>query len=126
MYDFVVDLEIAKELKDNGFPQKTKFNWDKSIYDKKWDIQDNSIRPINFMPSITDSISGPISEEILKELSKIIETPQIFFLYINCLEGMFNVYYQTNSGEELIEIFDKKLSNALGKCYIFLKQNGYL
>jgi len=123
MRTYCVDLEIAKELKENGFPQDlSQWHWHLSEFDSDWDLW-----AIGEPNKTQNCYSAPNSDEILKELPVILELENgIYFLYINCLENGYNVYYQTNCGDELIEIFDTKLSNALAKGWMQLKKEGHI
>lgn len=129
MNNYSVDLEIAKELKVKGFPQTSYLiyatpTWENGAYRVKGiPFIKHEIKELQF----SDDISAPISDEILKELPTILELEEsLFFLGINCLEGGYNAYYQTNCAAELIEIFDTKLSNALAQVWLYLKKEGYI
>ena len=132
MKDFCVDFELAKELKENGFPQKTEFKWceDKNNYPEQWIVYDT----VEMGCSKDIVCSAPISEEIFNKLPKYIEynngvyDKNVAILHIILQRTVDNkseyaIYYQDDY--DLI-IFDKKLPNALAKIYIYLKKEGYI
>lgn len=72
MNEYVVDLELGKELKRNGFPQDTNFYHE--IYkERDFGVEILLVNHYKFDGWQKDDkhtfISAPISEEILKELS---------------------------------------------------------
>lgn len=100
MKNYCVDLEIAKELKDNGFPQNSYFWWNKTRC----------------------SITAPTSDEILKELPKEIKTKRDCYRIDIGYDIVKKVWYCG-----ICEFFeDKKLSNALAKMWLYLKKEGYI
>ncbi len=129
MKEFCVDLKIAKELKINGYPQNTNFYHE--IYTYNDGSKENGFVDYNKFLGWENSddhtfFSAPISDEILKELPKEIEYKFCYFLEILCLTSSYNIFYQSNGGEELKEFDDKNLANALAKMWLYLKKEGYI
>ncbi len=142
MKEFCVDLEIAKELKENGFLQDSKFYfmrqdfitfaktaglenrkpWALSIIVPKKDKEDfleyfgHKDKWMGIQPE--HFISAPISDEILKELRKYKSFIQINTLDFNILKIQVKTY-------PFDWITAKKLSNALAKMWLYLKKEGY-
>lgn len=115
MKDFCVDLELAKELKENGFPQKSLFYW--LNWDKKYLlVPEDELEPECYF------YSAPISDEILKELLLheiwIKWFPDIQVYQISGSQKISNLTY--------LEIYNKKLSNALAELWLDLKKEGYI
>lgn len=120
MKDYVVDLEIARELKENGFSQN-------SIYRYEIDIKEDASLCQNFIP-INDHVnyvySAPCSDEILKELPKRISYHQNLCIIKD--EQTYWCAYEGATLEDEVGASSKKLSNALAKLYIRLKKEGYI
>jgi len=117
MKEFCVDLELAKELKENGFPQDTDKVWYKygnplideytdEIVSRLW-ANNYKVRENNIQ------CSAPISDEILKELP-----PNSY-----CGKDKENFICAYLDFEEEDK---KKLSNALAKMWLYLKKAGYI
>lgn len=148
MKNYSVDLDIAKELKDNGFPQKSFNEW---VYVKALSNNKKGYTYIwNFGRALHEkvkkTISAPISDEILKELPKKIHFNN-YLLNVEIKSELRQGAPKSGNIEEFWEIFydityrcyyhgdsffnneiinDKKLSNALAKTWLYLKKNGYL
>jgi hypothetical protein len=139
MKEFCVDLELAKELKENGFIQNTHF------YHR---IQKDGIGEFtDFCDTKENSpfmkfkalYSAPISDEILKELPKII-IPNYTRYDINIrhfTNQHLDDYYEVSfismylkSDEEhpdkYIKFAEQKLPNALAEMWLYLKKEGYI
>jgi hypothetical protein len=135
MKRYCVDLKIGKELKENGFSDNLICGWYQPNF-----ADNRNRKPVLKYISLegTDDsyfnqkayfllALAPCSDEILKELPKVLELETgLFFLYIACLEPGYHVYYQTNCGEELIEFIDKSLANALANLWLYLKKKEYI
>lgn len=123
MKEFCVDLELAKELKENGFPQRSQFKWceDEENYPESWVAYDTSA-----MGCTKDIVcSAPCSDEILKEL------PDQTDGYLQILtDELWEVGYADHGEFTYIEgnfyEKDQKLSNALAKLWLYLKKEGYI
>ena len=132
MKEFCVDLEIAKELKENGFSQGENFYWI---------IEQN--KPFLWLCDYYIEMDGefglfgewnkletyyaPTSDEILKELPNFITIENyVCILHINrALGGTFYVYY--GGVTKISPVFkDKKLSNILSELWIWGRKEGYI
>lgn len=112
MNKYVVDLEIAKELKNNGFLQDSKFSWE---YD---DVNScDCIQSIDKEFSHFNTVNAPMSDEILKELPKYIDSRPLTIIIANT-----NIVEYLNIPSQI----DEKLSNALAKMWLYLKKEGYI
>jgi len=123
--DIVTELELSKQMKEKGFPQKGLFSWYftrianyqlwKTI-DNKSDWTDEDHEWLTFANIFC---LAPTAEEILKELPKSIygESP----IRISNFDDGYGVEY-INTAEFFFH--DKKLCNALGKMYNYLKAKG--
>lgn len=132
MKEYCVDLELAKELKENGFFQNTKFCWEEDYLDGTGQPDIILLKNRNRFPE-ANYYSAPTSDEILKELpSEIYKNyGQSYGLLIAKNYGEdnrdgYSVDYD-NDGNSEVEIFaDLKLSNALAKMWLYLKKEGYI
>lgn len=144
MKEYCVDFEIAKELKENGFPQNTIYYWhDIHGYPEFEDFRANDYTDLS-------CCSAPTSDEILKELPKYINNfgkllldftqymhrdymvennyPLINNeLSIQLVQGHF-VYYGNRNGDPQTTktFYDDKLSHALAKTWLHLKKEGHI
>ena len=127
MKEYCVDLEIAKELKKNGFPQDTYFYHEaaRSINEEEYiKIIDKNY---NKLGGAYFYYSAPTTAELLKGLPNFITIENyVCILSINrALGGMFYVLYRGN--KKISNCFkDKKLSKALARLWIYLKKEGYI
>lgn len=110
MKEHCVDLEIAKELKENGFPQ-TSFC--------SYDLMEN------FWHGCIEDFSAPTSDEILKELPKQILDWYSLKIHRNIL-GEYCVYYKNRFGMLGDSRSEYKLADALAKLWLYLKKVGYI
>lgn len=136
MKNLVVSLELAKQLKEAGFPQRNctfyhYFNAGKPTGaivtgDMYRDVDDDFLN--------NKLLALPLAEEILERLPEIISTdPNELvgtvkgYLTIQKL-GYYEVGYTLVSGEMLFESVEAKesLAEAAGKMYIYLKKEGLL
>lgn len=138
MKEHCVDLEIAKELKENGFPQESFFSYRKyeeNIYLKY---------PCGIDTSSLHVCFAPTSDEILKELPTYLakdnldEADSEYFLNISKdyysnknKNDFYEVSYDSVDGKgfnypDNICIEDDKLSNALATFWLYLKKEGYI
>ena len=126
MKDFCVDLQLAKELKENGFPQKCNFSWvmiGNALGGLVMGLKLTTYKPFHA------ETSAPISDEILKELpKKILTSPgESWFVIIKDNENNWQIYYEVACTKNLsFRIIDKKLSNCAGKAWLYLKKEGYI
>jgi len=119
MREYCVDLEIAQELKKNGFPQETCFAHVQ--HGRDWQFEKR-----HKYNHYCGDFACPTSDEILKELK---DFPIMIISNWNDL-GEFQVTSDRGNLSEpnsfSLESYDKKLSNALAKLWNQLKKEGYL
>lgn len=132
MKQYCVNLKLAKELKENGFPQKSHFLWNMSNYGYYFC---NKQGYIDYSPQ--EDLYAPTSDELLKELPNTIsnkDNPSCKY-YLRIIKNeIFEVSYGYEDYDGWIIPYDynienredKKLSNALAKLWIYLKKEGYL
>ncbi len=129
MKEYCVDLELAKELKENGFPQTSYHHY------KNGELlsgQIGCVRPSEIV------YSAPTSDEILKELKKF-SAFKIHSRYVyvdeNKLQHLFKCTIDSDTridqNNNFFKIYtngvnDKKLSNVLAKMWLGLKKEGYI
>lgn len=146
MKEFCVDLQLAKELKKNIFPQETLFYWGGI-----WDCTaiESEDTPIDYecimsrneaqIAESDGSYSAPTSDEILKELPKIIIPNHTRYdmnirHYINQhLKKKYEISFLSiclkmneEHPDNYISFDDKFLPNALAKMWLYLKKEGYI
>lgn len=143
MKEYCVDLEIAKELKENGFHQDTNFYWYKRLPEKNsWKFIGNKNvqykrKSYCFTPDGNDILySAPCSDEVLKELpTYFIENKEYYLLeirkdiYTDIPKSDFYCISYTHvdgTGYREICIEADKLSNALAIMWLYLKKEGYI
>ncbi len=118
MKEYCVDLEIAKKLKINGFPQDTFFWYNKEGYFKSR-FTNNLFRKGSF--------SAPTSDEILKELPH--EINGFIFRIERTKTEFVTGYFELSHGDDEVRFgyfYNKNLSNALAKHWLYLKKEGYI
>lgn len=122
MHNYAVDLEIAKELNENGFFQETEYYFVNNHFEHKTNAQ--------FANNYDRKYSAPTSDEILKELpSRIISKSNqcLYFLTIYKSYNTFHVAYYNEARSESLTLFNQKqLSNGLAKMWLYLKKEGYI
>ena len=116
--NYAVDLEIAKELKNKGFPQTSSCWWvEANFYGGGFYYFLHQ----NPGPKKGNHYSAPISDEILKELPDNLNGNGL--ILEPCAKGRLCCvsYIHTQTFFK-----DEKLSNALAKLWIELKTRGYI
>ena len=128
MDKYVIDLELAKKLKDLGTKQNSEFYIDE--YEDIYTIENakNVFEENEYYKEVREPVilwSCFTSDEILEKLPVNIENLTIWVC--KCKNG-YTVYYfdEDGYGEEEFCQSDKKLSNALAKMWVFLIENGYV
>lgn len=133
MQEITTDLEISKELKENGFPQNHLFKW----VNRKDRDGDNyyileSGSTYNFKGF---RWSAPTAEELLKELPKQVKrhVPSINFgrACVCNNEAYTNKYIVCYADKQHFALnnylsVDDKLCNALAKYWLYLKKEGLI
>lgn len=126
MHEFCVDLELAKELKDNGFPQDSYWKW---IWDEY--VQTHFTQPECLDDIDTLICDAPTSDDILKELPSYLKDKNQYYV-LKIEREFYNIksnkmFYEVSyAGYKNIYIEDDKLPNALAIMYLYLKKNGYI
>jgi len=116
----VVSLEIAKQLKEEGWKKETEFWWEWGQMSKKWDIVKNITCPNNGVDRFgVDYYPAPLATEILEELPVTISNYDLTIRKDE--EGFYNVHYAS-----LIMISRIGLPNALAMIYVWLKKENLL
>jgi len=139
MKEYCVDLELAKELKENGFPQDSEFYWNlHKAGGSAFPLDDNLNKKLaSYKEKIgIDGVcyatySAPTSDELLKELPK--EINDYILEIVRYEDGTIEADYCRNlwrseDTEYLIQskkLF-YKLSNALGILWLDLKKEGHI
>lgn len=146
-----VSLELAKQLKETGFPQEAEFWW--VIEDPDWN-EEPAVKHKSTLvnkPPRDNVIAAPTADEILDQLppriqfkKKVKKNPDwsIDFIPDNELEELKHsgfltinnpnrwvVNYMSNACfgiQNMAEVFyddNQNLANAAAKCWLYLKQN---
>ncbi len=138
MKQYCVDLEIAKELKINGFPQKiNRFCWVHGWTESLVGKEEHYSIGYNIKSDVyeIERFFAPISDELLKELphevngSWLLITPVGKGYEVGYWEGEWNKEATENDPltRKIYEHYlDKKLSNALSNLWLYLKKEGYI
>ena len=108
----VVNLEIAKELKEAGWKNPTWFHYDCDIKNALVIKQDKPRYSI-------DGINCPLATEILEELPVGIKGNA--FIQDLTIRKDVEGYYNINYGSKIL-ITEKDLPNALAKMWLYLKK----
>lgn len=123
MKEYCVDLDIAKELKENGFPQQSLFYW--------WKVQgfkQYSLWFLREIPTARKKWSAPTAEELIKEL------PNKYYwnlkIDLSAISNEYFVHYGlTDKDRAWMKSHmtnDEKLCNALAKLWLYLKKENLL
>ena len=125
--DICVNLETAKRLKENGFPQDSLFYWEKRLNHKtnKFDIFVITEKD-ELTPKILENISALTSEEIFKKLPAYIDSefedePYYLYIFVNDwiyigYKNRHKIYYQMNT-------LTLNLAEAFSQMYEYLADN---
>ena len=124
MKEHCVDLELAKELKENGFPQNSIYY---ELFQKSLKVTENDDWFKEYKNQKCNKLIKvhiPSSDEILKELPNITKDGILkIYQMISCFEVRYSPY-SSNCDSKMIK--DKKLPNALAKMWLCLKKEGYI
>ena len=133
--DIVISLELAKKLKKAGFKQEGLFWWiekgcpirtSKKEYSQRTGFVYDDNYFVKHDGCILEAIcSAPTTEEILKGLPKHFSR-QYLGIAPSLNNNAYGVYYMDSSQNITIIHEDKKLTNALAKMWIYLKENNLL
>jgi len=122
MNEYCVDLKVAKQLKETGFPQTSVFRCQCA----RGGVKESILLAENPDQSLINQYCLPCSDEVLKELPHQING---FWLRIDCNDRSYSVGYWESGYEDerIFEHFsDLKLANALALLWIYLKKEGYI
>lgn len=132
----VVSLELSKKLKELGFPQKiSSLKWYGFYEIQCYSVerQDYTLQTANVEDDCVIEIDAPLANEILRELPNKIfynfETLAyglVMSVSRDSLQDFIVGYYRRSMKETCIEIKDVKLTDALAKMWIWLKENKYI
>ena len=134
MKEYCVDLEIAKKLKENGFPQKGYFWWH-CYKSSDFCIEQNTIQyrqneQIPCDSGLAIDYIAPTSDEILKELPK-----KLFGCHLEIdRTDVANYVWYVPIGTDIDQrpkdfvagSMDEKIANALAQKWLYLKKEGYI
>ena len=151
LQDICVDLELAKELKENDWKTMTWFYFKQDYHDMYYSLNmqniSHSLLDIRCEPKKSGGIySAPTTDELLKVLPKYLNLDNSFSgqsyleidnlwekgkMWDNCNgdNSNFICHVSFNLGltkDTIPEITDKKLPNALAKMWLYLKKNNLL
>lgn len=131
MKKYCVDLEIARELKENGFPQKGYYWWH-CYKGKDFCIEQNTIQyreneQIPCDSGLAIDYVAPTSDELLEHLPAECKIKGYrAYLDILCYPDFYQVRYYIVGNKFDLNYCEPKLSNALAKMCIYLKKEGYI
>ncbi len=125
MKEYCVDLEIAKELKENGFPQKCVCSYDLNGISNYEECQyyDFGIKEFKTCDiSRLARFDAPFFDEILKELPRNINNFDLNILWVS-KERTWAITYDMKNN---LYTYDFTLKHALAKMWLYLKKEGYI
>ena len=127
----VVSLELAKQLKEVGYPQESLFYWKnyRGVREDAWELsQKNDPGLLSF-----SQYAAPLASELGEELPDQIERHGGFYdlIIVKLASGMWGVGYEltmpdAGDNKQLIKLGTHSLSNALAKMWLYLKSEGLL
>lgn len=136
--DITVNLKLAKELKEVGFPQEDSlFYWvkqdendgkylgDMGMY-REWQVISRTKKLIVVdKPKYWEIYSAPTAEELLEWLPERIEHGGKFYFltFWKRQSGEIAVKYKPNEGGSYLPVQFGKLHTALAKMVIYLAKN---
>lgn len=110
-----VNLELAKQLKEAGYPQRpVKYYWSE-------DKPTGEALLRNFLKHSDWEIyyASPTADEILEQL------PQTAWETYNLLGGRYVIWYR-DAQKNRVEFIEDTLSDAAAKMWLYLKKEGLL
>lgn len=133
--DICVSLELAKELKEAGYPQESLFFYSKTKYNGKtwnWELKasaDSNFRqfvtitePTKIVGKDNTAISAPTVAELGEALLKLKVLDGICFLHP---KEKWSFIYINSEGDD-VEVFADTEANARAKMWLYLKKEGLL
>jgi hypothetical protein len=135
--DIVCSLELAKELKENGFKQESLFKW--CEWDKTDEFYDNEKNRVfsqeqwenyatDYNPPNSVFYSSPTATELLNELPEVVVVEnKVHSFWCNKIDGLYRCGYDENCYEEYgFQEDENSMANAMAKLYLELKKEGLL
>jgi len=128
---YVVSLELAKKLKEAGWEKETVYWWwERRSSSGKLITQEARYKddPPIFLDGNTVEIiaPAPLAEEMLEELPKKITKHSLTYWLTMDYDDAYIMTYSDCDWFAIVQSMDKKLSNALARLWLWLKENGYL
>lgn len=125
MKNYCVDLEIAKLLTENNFPQNTFLRYQiDTLGEVELETTEFAVHD-----HVIEVYPAPTSDELLKELPKVKDygVGSLLWLTITHNTRSFVVTYSASDGNQVDNIAsDEKLANALAKIYLELKKENWV
>ena len=135
-----VSLELAKQLKEAGYPQESLFYVDEASKQTTYPNTEfrKIIREVDGKLTNTEYFSSPTASELLEELPNYIsDTPDGFYLHIakwheEIEKEPYQCFYKPAKGnvkrafENFAEFRGNTTQDALAKMWLYLKQNNLL
>lgn len=124
--NIVVSLELARELKEVGYPQESLFYWEWTTpADEPYCGASVTTKEAKYSckedPHL-DWLAAPTATELLSELPTDNDTKDLLTIHRHWQTKEFHVEYEDTGVFQR----DKSLPNALAKMYIYLKKEGLL
>lgn len=116
------NLELSKQLQDNGFKKETIFWWNWNVCSGEWILLDEKMS-IKAIYPYEDSISAPLATEILEEFDSWRE--QGIYIFNDC-DTYFVQFREFGFGKLIKDCSDQFLPNALAKMWLYLKKEGLI
>ncbi|MGZ3593433.1 MAG: hypothetical protein ACXWOL_16300 [Ktedonobacteraceae bacterium] len=118
-----ISLELAKQLKEAGYPQVTAFYWVITLtqdYHLSW--YDGELPQV--LKERNDCYSSPSAEEILDQLPEDIKHRGILIIMKSEINKTWKVSYQDVASEEedIIGFAENFLADAAAKMWLHLKK----
>ena len=124
LQDICVSLELAKELKENGFKQDCLFEY-QMAKGGIFNVTNLMMSGQNIQGIIVDRFSAPTVSELGEELPD--EINSLFLKIIKMDKERWEVYYQDYAKENIIVCGSaKSFANAMAKMWLYLKKEGLL
>jgi len=117
----VTSLELSKELRKVGFPQKSQWIWDEH-YEEPTVFHSNEV--LMYQRHMKSVYAAPLATELLEVLpNKVWIKKRQYDVRIHILSlGDYLIVCHHNDFKNYTEAYDKTLPDALAKMYIYLKK----
>lgn len=128
MKNHVVSLELAKQLKEAGYPEAQRFYWVKPSSAQKPFVVSRLNMQQRDPDTLEISIAAPLATELLEQLPASVEDEEFGLAEIHIYkqeQDKWLVIYDTEEGTILSkECKNKSLPDALAMMYLYLKKEG--